>query len=162
MSTWCRRYVCRNTASGRTRQRLRQTRQLRSSVDRAEAVRPDFELTDAIAPIIAEICARLDGLPLAIELAAARIKVFASRSLAEQVGAKTPTAHGRSAGCPGTAENPARHDCLELRPPGAGRVPALPPAGCVRRRLDDGGGRGRCQSRGESRRSGRSSPRSSK
>jgi len=45
-------------------------------VSRAKAVRANFELTDANAPAIARICARLHGMPLAIELAAARIKLL--------------------------------------------------------------------------------------
>ncbi|RIK41434.1 MAG: hypothetical protein DCC55_11995 [Chloroflexi bacterium] len=50
-------------------------------VQRAAAVKPDFTVTAENAPVIAEICRRLDGLPLALELAAARSKLFAPRAL---------------------------------------------------------------------------------
>ena len=50
-------------------------------IERARDVRPGFELTDDGAGAVAEICARLDGLPLAIELAAARIALFSPGEL---------------------------------------------------------------------------------
>ncbi len=50
-------------------------------IERAMAAQPDFHATNENAPAIAGICERVDGLPLAIELAAARIKLFSPQAL---------------------------------------------------------------------------------
>ncbi|HEX5040796.1 MAG TPA: adenylate/guanylate cyclase domain-containing protein [Candidatus Limnocylindria bacterium] len=50
-------------------------------IERARAVKPAFEVTNENAPAVAEICVRLDGLPLAIELAAARIRILAPQAM---------------------------------------------------------------------------------
>src|ERR687898_546177 len=54
---------------------------VRLFVDRARAIRPDFSLTEENAPAVIEICMRLDGLPLAIELAAARKKFLPPQAM---------------------------------------------------------------------------------
>jgi predicted ATPase/class 3 adenylate cyclase len=57
-------------------------------VERAKAVRPDFRLTDDNAAAVAEICLRLDGLPLAVELATARINLFSPDALLDRLGSR--------------------------------------------------------------------------
>jgi predicted ATPase len=71
-----------------TLEQLTQYEAVRLFIDRILAVKPDFEVTNENAPAVAEICFRLDGLPLAIELAAARIRLFSPQALLERVGSR--------------------------------------------------------------------------
>ncbi|HEX2166857.1 MAG TPA: AAA family ATPase, partial [Longimicrobiales bacterium] len=58
---------------------------VRLFLDRAAAVMPAFSIDAATAAAIAEICVRVDGIPLAIELAAARMNVLAPRQIADRL-----------------------------------------------------------------------------
>ncbi|MFH1475574.1 MAG: hypothetical protein ABIG85_06920, partial [Chloroflexota bacterium] len=75
---------------------LGQYEAVRLFIARAVAVRPDFAVTNENAPAVAGICARLHGMPLAIELAAARVKLLGPDQILErlesQLGLLTSTA----------------------------------------------------------------------
>jgi predicted ATPase len=64
---------------------LSQYEAVRLFVDRAMAVQPSFAITNDNAPAVAQICWRLDGIPLAIELAAARVKVLTLDQISQRL-----------------------------------------------------------------------------
>ncbi len=80
-------------------------------VERAQAARASFQLTDANARAIAQICVHLDGLPLAIELAAVRIKLLSPQALLGRLEQRLPVLAS------GTQDVPVRqqtlHDTIE-------------------------------------------------
>ena len=76
---------------------LSQFEAVRLFIERAVAVKPDFEATNENAPAIAGICERVDGLPLAIELAAARIKLFSPQALLSRLEKSLSAALGTGA-----------------------------------------------------------------
>jgi predicted ATPase/predicted Ser/Thr protein kinase len=79
---------------------------VRLFVDRALDARPGFVLTAENAPAVAEICRRLDGLPLAIELAAARMKLLTPQAVAARLENRLQLLTG------GARDLPSRHQTL--------------------------------------------------
>ncbi len=75
-------------------------------LERARSVKPDFAISMENARVVAEICARLDGLPLAIELAAARVKLFPPRAIVARLQRRLDLLTG------GAQERPARQQTL--------------------------------------------------
>jgi predicted ATPase/class 3 adenylate cyclase len=67
---------------------------VRLFVERATGVDPDFSITTDTAPAIAEICMRLDGMPLAIELAAAQLRSFTPQQIADHLDQRFQTLTG--------------------------------------------------------------------
>ena len=103
------------------------------------AVAPGFELTPANAPIVAEICQRLDGIPLAIELAAARVPVLSVGEILQRLGDRFRLlTGGRRTAVPAPADAPGAHR-LELGPAARGGSSSASAPVRVLRRLDAGG-----------------------
>ncbi len=75
-------------------------------VQRARAVKPGFTLTNDNAMAVARICGHLDGLPLAIELAASRIKLLSPQAMLDRLGSRLDFLRG------GARDVPARHQTL--------------------------------------------------
>jgi predicted ATPase len=79
---------------------------VRLFVERAVAARPDFAVTNESAPAVAEVCARLDGIPLALELAAARIRLLTPEAMLGRLKRRLPLLTG------GARDLPARQQTL--------------------------------------------------
>jgi predicted ATPase/DNA-binding CsgD family transcriptional regulator len=70
-------------------------------IQRAKVAKPNFRLTEEYAPVVAEICVRLDGMPLAIELAAARLKLISPRAILERLRRRLRLLKGGPRDAPG-------------------------------------------------------------
>ncbi len=85
---------------------LSQFEATRLFIDRACASKPDFTVNNDNAPVVAEICSRLDGIPLAIELAAARIRLINPKAILKRLDTRLKLLTG------GPNDMPDRHKTL--------------------------------------------------
>lgn len=87
-------------------ERLSQYEAVRLFIERAQAAQTSFAVTNESAPVVSEICHRLDGLPLAIELAAARVRVLAPGAILARLGRRLDLLVG------GARDQSERHQTL--------------------------------------------------
>jgi len=100
---------------GSSLEELSKSEAVRLFLERARAVRPEFSLTTLTASAVGEICRRLDGIPLAIELAAARLRALSVHEIAARLDDRFQLlgrGAGRRSGRQG-AEGSDRHQTLE-------------------------------------------------
>ncbi|MDQ5853440.1 MAG: tetratricopeptide repeat protein [Chloroflexota bacterium] len=93
---------------------------VRLFVERAQDARHDFRITPENAPAIAEICSRLDGLPLAIELAAARVRLLPPQAILGRLASRLTLLTGGARNLPERQQTLRRaidwsHDLLDER-----------------------------------------------
>jgi predicted ATPase len=96
----------RSRMAGLTLEQLTQSESVRLFIERAQAVRGNFQVTNTNAPAVAEICHQLDGLPLAIELAAARVRHLTPQTLLRRLERRLAVLTG------GPRDLPARQQAL--------------------------------------------------
>ena len=94
------------TCESASSQSLTETEATALFLQRAQLAYPNFEITEENAPAVAEICLRLDGLPLTIELAAARCKLLSPHTLLERLDNRLTVIRG------GARDLPERHQTL--------------------------------------------------
>jgi predicted ATPase len=94
------------TEGSRSREDIAESEAVRLFVARGQEVKPEFALNDDNVEAIADICRRLDGLPLALELAAVRVKVLTPYALLRRLEHRLPMLIG------GARDLPARHQTL--------------------------------------------------
>ena len=114
-----------------TAQDIRANEAVALFVERASAVRSDFLLSDANAPAIAAICRRLDGLPLAIELAAARINLFSADQILARLDHRLELLTASRRDLPAATADATRRHRLELRPADRSGTSVRPPLQCL-------------------------------
>jgi non-specific serine/threonine protein kinase len=95
-----------NEISGISIDELSNYEAIRLFVERVQGAKPNFALTDENANYVAKICARLDGLPLAIELAAARVKILSPRAILDKLENRLKLLTG------GASDLPARQQTM--------------------------------------------------
>ncbi|MDQ3222357.1 MAG: adenylate/guanylate cyclase domain-containing protein, partial [Gemmatimonadota bacterium] len=115
---------------------LSQYEAVRLFIERAQAVRPDFVVTTTNAPAVAEICHRLDGLPLAIELAAAFVKMLPPPALLKRLEQRLPLLTGGARTLPARQQTMRNtiawsHDFLTQAEQTLFRHLAVFPGGCT-------------------------------